>query len=30
MQSLDETVKATVTERLRQIEAHLEGDVAFF
>lgn len=30
MQSLDETVKATVTERLRQIEAHLDGDVAFF
>ena len=30
MQILDETVKNTVTERLRQLEAHLEGDVAFF
>ena len=30
MQILDETVKNTLTERLRQLEAHFEGDVAFF
>lgn len=30
MQLLDETVKKAVTERLLQIEAHLQGDVAFF
>ncbi len=30
MPILDETVKFTVTERLQQLEAHLDGDVAFF
>ena len=30
MQILDETVKNALTDRLRQLEAHLEGDVAFF
>lgn len=30
MQILDETVKQTVTDRLLNLEEHLEGDVAFF
>lgn len=30
MQILDETVKTAVTDRLHKVEAHLEGDVAFF
>lgn len=30
MQILDETVKTAVTDRLQKIEAHLNGDVAFF
>ncbi len=30
MQILDETVKTAVTDRLQRVEAHLDGDVAFF
>jgi hypothetical protein len=30
MQILDETVKTAVTDRLQQVETHLDGDVAFF
>jgi len=30
MLSLDEAVKRTAKERLRRLEAHLQGDVAFF
>ena len=30
MQILDETIKAAVTKRLRQVEDHLKGDGAFF
>ena len=30
MQILDETVKTAVTDRLQQLETHLDGDVAFF